>query len=152
MGITQKEDVTAYAYADDIVVGSKSLMKLQNTIDDLKKWCTQHKFKINTEKTEMIVFRTGGQIPTPTRITIEGRIISIAKDYKYLGITLQPSAKCFTKHITEKATQTTRAMHDVKLIRELSLETAMELFKSSKIFKDRVLHFPSMITKKAISS
>ena len=25
MEITQKEDVTAYAYADDIVIGSKSL-------------------------------------------------------------------------------------------------------------------------------
>ena len=45
MEITQKEDVTAYAYADDIVIGSKSLKKLQNTIDEVEKWCTQHKFK-----------------------------------------------------------------------------------------------------------
>ena len=56
MEITQKEDVTAYAYADDIVIGSKSLKKLQNTIDEVEKWCTQHKFKINMEKTEMMVF------------------------------------------------------------------------------------------------
>ena len=82
MEITQKEDVTAYAYADDIVIGTKTLKKLQNTIDEVEKWCTQHKFKINTEKTEIMVFRTGGQIPSPTRITIEGRIIYIAKDYK----------------------------------------------------------------------
>ena len=60
---------------------------------------------------------------------IEGRNISIVKEYKYLGITLQPSAKCFTKHITGKATQATRAMHDVQLIRELSLKTAMALLK-----------------------
>ena len=58
MEITQKDDVTAYACADDIVIGSKSLTKLQNTIDDVEKWCTQHTFKINTEKTEMMVFRT----------------------------------------------------------------------------------------------
>ena len=69
-----------------------------------------------------MVFRTGGQIPSPTRIPIEGRKISIVKEYKYLGITLQPSAKCFTKQITGKATQATRAMHGVKFIRELSLE------------------------------
>jgi Reverse transcriptase (RNA-dependent DNA polymerase). len=43
-----KEDVTAYAYADDMVIGSKSLKKLQNTIDEVEKWCSQHKFKINT--------------------------------------------------------------------------------------------------------
>ena len=77
----------------------------------------------------MMVFRTGGQIPSPTRITIERRKISIAKEYKYIGITLQPSAKCFTKHITKKATQATSAIHDVNLIRVLSLETAMALFK-----------------------
>ena len=77
----------------------------------------------------MMVFRTGGQVPRPTRITIEGKIISIAKDYKYLGITLQPSAKCFTKHITGKATHATRAMLEVKFIRELSLETAMALLR-----------------------
>ena len=130
MEIAQKEDLTAYAYVAYIVIGSKSLTKLYNTIDKVEKWCTQHKFKINTEKTEMMVFRTGEQIPTPTRITIEGRIISIAKNYKYLGITLQPSTKCFTKHITGKATQATRVMHDVKFIRELSLETAMAQFKS----------------------
>ena len=107
------------------MIGSKSLKKLQNTIDEVEKWCTQHKLKINTKKTEMMVFRTGGQIPSPTRITIKGRIISIAKECKYLGITLQPSAKCFTKHIKGKAAQAIRAMHDVKFIRELSLETAM---------------------------
>ena len=30
-----KIEVTAYAYADDIVIGSKSLKKLQNTIDEI---------------------------------------------------------------------------------------------------------------------
>ena len=68
MEVTQKEDVTAYAYTDDIVIGSKSLKKLQNTIDEVEKRCNQHKL----ETTEMMVFRTGGQIPSPTRITIEG--------------------------------------------------------------------------------
>ena len=78
----------------------------------------------------MTVFRIGEQVPTLTRITIEGRIISITKEYKYLRISLQLFANCFTKHITGKSTLATRVMQDVKFIRELSLETAMTLFKS----------------------
>ena len=49
------------------------------------------------------------------------------KKTKYLGITLQPSAKCHTEHITEKVTQATRAMHEINFIRTLSSDIAMAL-------------------------
>jgi Reverse transcriptase (RNA-dependent DNA polymerase). len=40
------------------MIGSKSLTKLQNTVDEVEKWCTQHKFVINAEKTEVMMFRS----------------------------------------------------------------------------------------------
>jgi Reverse transcriptase (RNA-dependent DNA polymerase). len=57
MRISKKEDIVLYAYADDMAVGSKGIMKLQRTIDDLEKWCSKHRFVINIEKTEIMAFR-----------------------------------------------------------------------------------------------
>lgn len=95
----------------------------------MEDWCTKHKLEINLSKTEMMVFRQGGRAPASAEIFINKNKIAIVKDFKYLGITLQTSAKCFTKHVTEKATQAVRAMHEISYIRTLSLETAMELFR-----------------------
>lgn len=93
-------------------------------------WCTKHKFEINVEKTEMMIFRNGGRTPEAAEISIQNRKLKIVSDYRYLGMTLQTSAKCYTKHIMERATEAIRAMHDVKNIKSLSLETAMALFKT----------------------
>lgn len=50
--LTQREGINSYAYADDIVVGSKDITstKLQETMDIVEKWCTKHKFEINVKK------------------------------------------------------------------------------------------------------
>lgn len=130
MRIAQKSDIAAFAYADDIAVGSRDIIKLQNTINDMEEWCSKHKFEINTSKTEMMVFRQGGRAPASAEIFIKGRKITIVNEFKYLGITLQTSAKCFTKHVTEKAAQAIRAMHEISYIRSLNLETAMALFRT----------------------
>ena len=48
--LTQRERINSYAYADDIVVGSKDITKLQETMDIVEEWCTKLKFEINVEK------------------------------------------------------------------------------------------------------
>ena len=129
--ITEKEEgVHIYAYADDIVVGSTDIHKLQETIGKIDEWCTKHELHINIPKTEMMIFRNGGKAPAAAEISIRGQKLKISPDFKYLGITLQPTAKCFTKHVTDRAAQAVMAMHDIKNIRLLSLETALNLFKA----------------------
>lgn len=124
------KDIHIYAYADDIAVGSTDIRKLQETIDEIDEWCTKHKLHINIAKTEMMIFRNGGKAPAKAEINIRGQKIKISPDYKYLGVTLQPTAKCFTKHVTERAAQAIMAMQEIKNIRLLSLETAMKLFNA----------------------
>lgn len=128
--LAQREGVISYAYADDIAVGSKDIKKLQETINDMEDWCVKHDFEINVAKTEMMVLRNGGRAPVSAEIFIRERKLKIVPDFKYLGITIQTSAKCFTKHVTEKAMQAIMAFHEIEHIRSLSLETAMALFRA----------------------
>lgn len=128
--LTQREGINSYAYADDIVVGSKDITKLQETMNIVEEWCSKHKFEINVDKTQMMIFRNGGRTPDAAEIFIQNKKLKIVPDYKYLGMTLQTSAKCYTKHIAERATQAVRAMHDIQKMKSLNLETAMALFKT----------------------
>lgn len=50
-------------------------------------------------------------------------------DYKYLGVTIQTSVKCFTKHITENVAQAIMTIHYINHIRQLS-QTSMEIFRA----------------------
>jgi hypothetical protein len=47
-------------------------------------------------------------------------------------VTLQTSGKSFKQHVTKRASDALRAMHDIENLRLFSLETAMKLF-SAKI-------------------
>ena len=78
----------------------------------------------------MMIFRNGGRTPKAAEIFIQNKKLKIVPDYKYLGMTLQTSARSYSKHIAERATQAVRAMHDVQKLKSLSIKTAMALFKS----------------------
>ena len=63
-------------------------------------------------------------------IILDNRKIKIATEFKYLGITLQPIGKCFTKHVTGIAANSIIAINNIKNIQALSLDTAMKLFRA----------------------
>lgn len=128
-----RTEVSTYAYADDLVVGTTHLENLQEILDLITKWCEEHHFQINTDKTEMMIFRRGGRPTVKENAYINGRKIQLVSEFKYLGITLQPTGTCFTKHVLQKATQAMRAISDVKFIRTLALDTAMKLFRAKII-------------------
>ena len=75
----------------------------------------------------MMAFKQGGKVPTSADI-INRRKINIGKDYKYLGLPLQTSAKCNTKHTSDKVTQAASTIHEITHIRAPNLVTAMTLF------------------------
>ena len=75
----------------------------------------------------MMAFRQGEKVPKLAEM-INRRKINLANDYKYLCLTLQTSAKCCTKHITDKVTQVASTMHEMTHIRAINLETATTLF------------------------
>jgi len=55
-------------YADDIVMFSKSPTEMQKNLDILEEYCKRWKFKVNKDKTKIVIFRKGGRIPNNTHV------------------------------------------------------------------------------------
>lgn len=75
-------------YADDTAVLANSPAELQNLLDCIQHWCTDHGMTIHVDKTEIVVFNTTADMLTRlgTRWSIAGEHVKVSQSFKYLGI------------------------------------------------------------------
>lgn len=126
----ETEEVKVYIYADDMVIGSNSTHTLQRATNQLEKWAWENKMEINMEKTVQMTFRNGGREAKEDRIYIGSEPLRTVNSFKYLGLTLQTTARSFRIHIKSRAAAATKAMFDIQAISRISLKTAMALFNA----------------------
>ena len=122
--------ITLIMYADDMAIGAENKEDIQQGLDAVQKWATENDFKINNNKTVQMVFRRGGRTAANDTLKLGEEPMRIVNKFKYLGITLQPTAKSFSAHVQDRAAAAMRAMCSIKNITALKLETAMRLFKA----------------------
>ena len=77
-------------YADDITIFSETTEGLQKGLDILKEYCTKWKLTVNTDKSKIIVFRKGGQLPRNLKFYYNGIDLSIVESFSYLGVVFTP--------------------------------------------------------------
>ena len=124
----ETEDVKIYIYADDMVIGSNSRTNLQRATYQLERWAQENKMEINVGKTVKMTFRNGGREAAEDKVYLGTEPLMTVNSFKYLGMTLQTTARSFRIHIKSRAAAATKAMFDIKAISRLSLKTAMALF------------------------
>ena len=73
-------------YADDIVIFSVSSEGLQKGLDVLCDYCQRWKLTVNTDKTKVLIFRKGGNLPRNLSFSFQGSNIKIVNKFVYLGI------------------------------------------------------------------
>lgn len=122
--------IKMYMYADDMVLGSTDRKELQESIHNLEAWAVENGFTINLSKTMQMVFRKGGRLTEGDHIQLQNKSLQITNAFKYLGVTLQTTARSFRIHTKERAAAAIIAIHDIQNISQLSLETAMKLFEA----------------------
>ena len=71
-------------FADDLVLICTSSNDLQQSIDNLSKYCKKWDLKINIKKTKIVTFSKTGKIETINH-EIDGTNIEKTTEYKYLG-------------------------------------------------------------------
>ena len=125
----EMEGVSTYIYADDMAIATTEIDKLQSALDTLSKWAERNDIKINEEKTELVVFRKGGRLTDAENVKCNGQLLKRKSNFKYLGITIQTTGKSFRLHIRSRAVAATRAMNEIRNITQLSMSTAMDLFR-----------------------
>ena len=74
-------------YADDILIYSNTSDGLQRGLNVLSDCCNKWKLTSNVDKTNIMVFRKGGNLPRKLDFMFEGKKIEIVKKFVYLGIT-----------------------------------------------------------------
>ena len=74
-------------YADDIILFANDKENLQLSLNILKNYCKRWKFKVNTQKTKVMVFRKGGRLRDNISFYNEGAELEVVNKFVYLGVT-----------------------------------------------------------------
>ena len=77
-------------YADDITIFAETSDGLQKGLDILKDYCTRWKLTVNTQKSKIMVFRKGGQLPRNLKFYYNNVELSITDSFSYLGVVFTP--------------------------------------------------------------
>ena len=68
-------------YADDITIFAETAQGLQKGLDILKEYCTKGKLTVSIEKSKIMVFRKGGQLPRKLKFYYDGLELSIVEAF-----------------------------------------------------------------------
>ena len=87
-------------YADDIVVFSETSDGLQKGLNILADYCEKWKLVVNTDKTKIMIFRKGGNLPRNLDFMFKDNKIEIVRKFVYLGITFTTGGSFNETHKT----------------------------------------------------
>ena len=105
MHLSDKLQVSCLAYADDIILISKSALGHQNLLNCLHKFCEEWKMKVNTPKTECLTFQKKNKVNKSEIFRIGNANLSNVAEFVYLELKIN-AAGCFKESLdllSEKA-------------------------------------------------
>ena len=108
------QDLLALMFADDVACFSDSIVRLQQQINYIQRFCEAVGMSFNLLKTKIIVFRNGGIVKEIEHWFYQGEHIDIASAYKYLGIYFTPKL-IWTKTKEVLAYQANKAVNRIFL-------------------------------------
>jgi hypothetical protein len=85
--ISETVDVILLAYADDVVVLSKSIIDLKDKLATLEDYCKNKQLKINVNKTKIMIFKKRINKRLYQNFELDKNKIEIVNEFKYLGFT-----------------------------------------------------------------
>jgi hypothetical protein len=86
--------------------------------------------ELNEKKCKIMKFKNKG-VSRPCNkdfLILGSEILKCDPDFKYLGVTLQASGKCFSKHIAKRVSAAICATHKIKNLSQMSIEAGLKLF------------------------
>ena len=73
-------------FADDMILLSETVIGLQTQLSSLFSAASRLQLKVNTNKSNIVVFRKGGYLGARERWIYDGCMMRVVNSYKYLGI------------------------------------------------------------------
>ena len=139
------DDISVYLklfvllYADDTVIFSDSPEELQKSLHIFENYCYKWKLKINTEKTEVIIF-SYGRLNKDLHFYLNNTELEILNEFRYLGVQFSRtgSFNIAKKHIAEQANKALFSL--LRKIRNLSLPFDVQIDLFNKTIKPVLLY------------
>ena len=75
-------------FADDVTLFADTVRGLQSQLNILSDYYTQWDLTVNLEKTNIVVFRKGGQLSRKEKLTYKGNTVKCVSGYTYLDLLL----------------------------------------------------------------
>ncbi len=128
-----KKSVHFLYYADDLVILAHSKEALQEKIRTVSNFFNSMFLNVNIPKTQVVVFKRGGQVPRKEKFDWRGVELEVVKEYKYLGVVFTSTG--VFKRQAENAVQkglaaTGTVLSTIKRPRTFTLNTTTKLLNS----------------------
>ena len=117
--------------ADDVILMSETVVGLQTRLNSLQHAASELELKVNMNKSNIIVFRTGGYLGARGRWIYDGVVMPAVNVYKYLGIyfTARLSFVFACRDLASRATNAlVCVLQKLYLLNNNSLEVFLKLF------------------------
>ena len=103
-------------------------LELENASIQIKSWMDQHRLKMNSAKTEFILFGSSAQLKkcSVNHITVNGDNVERTNMIKYLGAWMDENLT-FKKHITKKCQIAAYSLHKIRCVRKYLTEDACHI-------------------------
>jgi hypothetical protein len=122
--------VKVILYADDVVLLCDNLEELQRAAEKFRQYLHKMDLELNEKKCKIMKFKNKG-VGRPCKkdfLILGSEILKCDPDFKYLGVTLQASGKCFSKHIAKRVSAAIFATYKIKNLSQMSIEAGLKLF------------------------
>lgn len=126
-----ESQIGSLLFADDLLILSESKEGLQNSLNNLSKYCDTWQLNVNINKTKSMIFKQRNLRPEPSFVTYKNEVIENVADYTFLGILLKSNGNLLhsTSELVKKAKKALFGMrHYTKSINNLPINVACNLF------------------------
>ena len=134
--VNDTKKVCVLAYADDIVLLSKSVPELELMLATLSDWCKMWRVLLNVQKTKIVHFRKRGVKRCNVNFRVGTETLDFVESYKYRGVTLGCNLDIDTT-VDSLSIAGSRALGSIisktKSNYDLGYNSYMKLFESSVV-------------------
>ena len=103
-----KETISHFFYADDLVLVAETKEKLQTKLNQLSKFAKDKDLSVNADKSKIMIFNKAGRL-IKQPFTINGEKIEVVQSFTYLGVDISASGT-FSPAIKELCSKAKKAM------------------------------------------
>jgi len=127
------QNVCILLYADDIVLIAPNESQLQKMLDEVSQWCNKWQMVVNTDKTQVVHFRSRRTGLTPYPFMFDKTTLEKVALYKYLGVYFDEFSTFnhTAKTLSDSASGALGAIrYKLKFLKECRCGTFTKLFTS----------------------